>query len=61
MAILDASPFEDWIRAFDNHERARKRFDEANTTGNKALINYLRQEVDDAAKNLNVALRILNN
>lgn len=53
MAILDAGPIQDWIRAFDSHERAKRRFDAASATGNQVLMNYLRQEMEDAARNLN--------
>lgn len=60
MAILDAGPFQDWIRAFDRHERAQKRYDAASRTGNEALINYLRPELDEAGRELNAATRALN-
>ncbi len=61
MAILDAGPFQDWIRAFDRHERAQKRYDAAGRTGNEALIKYLRPESDEAGRDLNAATRALNN
>lgn len=60
MAILDAGPFQDWIRAFDRHEQAQRRHDAAGRTGNKALINYLRPELDAAARDLNTATKALN-
>lgn len=61
MAILDAGPFQDWIRAFDRNERAQKRYDAAGRTGNEALIKYLRPELDEAGRDLNAATRALNN
>lgn len=61
MAILDAGPFQDWIRAFDRHERAQKRYDAAGRIWNEALINYLRPELDEAGRELNAATRALNN
>ena len=61
MAIMDAGPFQDWIRAFDHHEQARKRYDAAGQTGNAALIEYLRPGLEDAARALNLATRSLNN
>lgn len=60
MAILDAGPFQDWIRAFDRQERAQKRYDAAGQTGNEALINYLRPELDEAGRELNAATKALN-
>ncbi|HCB76765.1 MAG TPA: hypothetical protein DEP91_11450 [Sphingomonas bacterium] len=61
MAILDAGPFQDWIRAFDRHERAQKRYAAAGRIRNEALINYLRPELDEAGRELNAATRALNN
>lgn len=61
MAILDSGPFQDWIRAFDRHERAQKRYDAAGRIRNEALINYLRPELDEAGRELNAATRALNN
>ena len=61
MAILDAGPFQDWIGAFDRHERAQKRYNAAGGTGNEALINYLRPELDEAGRDLNAATKALNN
>lgn len=60
MAILDAGPMQDWIRAFDRHELSKRRWDAANATGNRALIDYLRGDVDSAARDLNAALKTLN-
>jgi len=60
MALLDAGPYQDWIRAFDNWERAKSRFDAAGRTGNQALIEYLRPHVDRAQRELNAALKTLN-
>jgi hypothetical protein len=61
MAILDAGPFLDWIRAFDGHQQAQKRYNAAGGTGNDALINYLRPKLDEAARDLNAATKALNN
>jgi len=60
MAIVDAGPYQDWIRAFDQHERAERRHEAAWGIGNQALIAYLRLELDTAAKELNAATRTLN-
>jgi hypothetical protein len=60
MAILDAGPFQDWIRAFDGYERAQRRYDAAGRTGNQALVDYLRPELEAASRDLNTAIKILN-
>lgn len=60
MAIIDAGQYQDWIRAFDRHERAKRRSDAAGATGNQALIDYLRPELDEANRDLNTAIKILN-
>lgn len=55
--IMDAGPFQNWIRAFDRHEQAKRRWDAANAIGNQGLINYLRADLDQAAQELNAAIR----
>ncbi len=59
MAILDAGPVQDWIKAFDEHERAKQRWEAANRMANQALINYLRTDMDRAAQALHAAIRAL--
>jgi len=60
MAMLDASPFQEWVRAFDGYERAKRRWDAAGATGNRALIDYLRPELEGASRDLDVAIKTLN-
>ena len=60
MAIIDAGPFQDWVRAFDRHDQAQPRHDAAGRIGNQALIQHLRSELDAAARELNNATRALN-
>lgn len=61
MPILDASLYQYWISAFDRHDRARKRYEAATATGNGALIDYLRNDLEQAAHEFNQAIRALNN
>ncbi len=60
MAMLDASPFQEWVRAFDEYERAKRRWDAAGATGNQALIDHLRPELDEASRDLDAAIKTLN-
>lgn len=57
MAILDAGPYQAWIKAFDEHERAERRFEAASRLGNQALIAYLRAQREEAAQTLHAAIR----
>jgi len=60
MAILDASPFQNWMRAFDNWDRAQRRYDAAGRSGNNALISYVEADMESARLSLNAALKELN-
>lgn len=60
MAILDAAPVQDWIRAFDNWDRAQRRLNAAQPTLNQTLIEYLKADVENARLQLNAALKALN-
>lgn len=59
--IMDVGLQQNWVSAFDNWERAQKRFDAAGQIGNAALINYLRDHVDTAARAYNAATKAINN
>ena len=50
--VMDAGPYQDWMKAFDNHERAQRRWEAANKLGNPALINYTRTDLEQAAAEL---------
>jgi hypothetical protein len=60
VAILDAGPFQTWISAFDRHERAQRRYEAAGRLNNRELIDYLRGDLDQAAAELNAAIRAMN-
>jgi hypothetical protein len=61
MAMLDAGPFQEWVRAFDMHERAQRRYEAAGRTGNQALIDYLRPGLEETRRDLNTTIKALNN
>ena len=61
MPILDAGLYQAWIAAFDNHDRAERRLVAAGATGNRDLIEYVRGLSEQAAQELNQAIRALNN
>lgn len=59
MPMIDVGLFQNWIQAFDNHERAQRRYDAAAKLGDRALIDYLRPELDAASGRLNAAIKEL--
>lgn len=60
MAILDAGAYQAWIAAFDNWDRAQRRFDAAGRLGNGALTDYLRGNLERASRDYNAAIKALN-
>ncbi len=60
MALIDAGLFQNWKRAFDNHDRIERQWRAAGATNNKALIDHLTVELNVAGQELNAALRELN-
>ena len=60
MAILDAGPFQDWIRAVERSERAHRLNDAAGITGNRALIAEMRKNLDVVDRELNAAIKAIN-
>ena len=61
MVILDAGPYQEWIRAFDNWDRAKRRFEAAGAQGNSALTDYLRGSLETARQEYNAAIKALKN
>jgi len=61
MAILDAGPYQEWTRAFDRYDRAKRRSDAAGQMGIAALNDYLRADLDQSAYDLQQATRALKN
>jgi signal-transduction protein with cAMP-binding, CBS, and nucleotidyltransferase domain len=59
MAIVDAGIYQDWIRAFDNWERAQRRYDAAPVVGDRALMNYLHASLQSAAREYQAACRAI--
>ena len=57
MAILDASPFQTWMTAFDNWDRAQRRYNAAGQLGNQELVAYLRPLLDQAERAYHAAVR----
>lgn len=60
MALVDAALFQNWKRAFDNHDRIERQWQAAGATNNQALIDHLAAEKNIAGQELNAALRELN-
>lgn len=59
MAILDVGPFQEWIKAHENYERAKRLWDAANRLGHQQLIMYVRADMDQAERALHAAIRAL--
>lgn len=58
--ILDMGPIQDWINAQDAYGRAKTRHDAAQATGNRALIDYTRSDLENTGRAVNAALKVLN-
>lgn len=59
MAILDASIYQAWIRAFDNFEQAQRRYDKAPAVGDPGLTAYMRASFQSAAQEYQAACRAI--
>lgn len=55
--VMDAGPYQEWMKAFDRHEQAKRRWDAAHAIGDQGLITYLRAELDQTAQLLHAAIR----
>ncbi|WP_066812718.1 hypothetical protein [Sphingomonas asaccharolytica] len=60
MAILDASLFQDWIAAAERSERQHRLFEMAGRTGNKALVEEIRKNLEITDRELNAATKAIN-
>jgi hypothetical protein len=60
MALVDASYFQDWVRAVERSDRAHRLYDAAGPTGNRALIEEMRKNVDLVDRELNAAVKAIN-
>ncbi|QHD65763.1 hypothetical protein GS397_00875 [Sphingobium yanoikuyae] len=60
MPITDDAPYQAWMAAHDRYERAESRRNAAGRTGNKLLIARTQSDVERAGRELNAALRDLN-
>ncbi len=57
MAVMDAGLYQAWIRAFDNWDRAQRRFGAAGAINDAALTNYLRGDWETARREYNDAIK----
>jgi hypothetical protein len=57
MAMVDVGEFQEWIRAYDNWERAQRRYDALSAFDNGPFTEFLRESLETARKNYNAAIK----
>jgi len=60
MAIMDDAPYQAWMAAHDQYERAESRWNAANRTQNRSLVARTQADMENARQRLNSALKELN-
>ena len=59
MAILDAGPYQEWTAAFDDWERAKRRYDAAHALQNSGLTEHLRQRLEEAQRKYHAGIKAI--